>query len=520
MSSSSGNHVITVRASHSRRVAPLGPYAACLAASWGLIGLGSRLRAGELAMAFALQVLVGVLLVRARPPRWVVLAGMVAFLASVVLLRDGAGPMSGYGPLLLLPVIWAALRSHRVELVFALAGAAVVLFAPIVATGGTRYAAGGWRSETLLLVVAAVLGTAVLARVGTLQRTRAQANKMLASQLALGRIATLVATGTQPESVFHAVAEQVADLFGGKLTSVIRFHGPSGVGEIVGGWSADGNQITGQTIDLAGMTAAARVYQTSGPVLISDYDDGWTEPIVERFGLGGAIGAPILIGGRLWGAASAAFAVGAAIPDGSEERLSQFAELIAMAIANAQAWETVTHQAATDPLTGLANHRAFHERLHSEIERAARHGRALSLALFDLDHFKQVNDTHGHQTGDHALAAVARRLAALARTGELIARIGGEEFAWLMPETRQDGAYLAAERARRAIAAAPFEVAGPLTISAGVCSNQHADTAHELLNAADRALYSAKDNGRNITFMYTQDTPSPSDPHHHEVQPK
>ena len=203
-------------------------------------------------------------------------------------------------------------------------------------------------------------------------------------------------------------------------------------------------------------------------------------------------------------------AAGASIPTPAGERLARFGELVAVAIANAEAWETVTHQAATDPVTGLANHRTFHERLNSEVERAARHRRALSLALFDLDHFKDVNDTHGHQTGDDVLAAIGQRLAAIARTGELVARIGGEEFAWLMPETTQDGAYLAAERARHAIEATPFEIAGTLTISAGVCSNQHANTAHELRKAADRALYSAKHNGRNTTFIYTQDAPPPA----------
>jgi diguanylate cyclase (GGDEF)-like protein len=260
------------------------------------------------------------------------------------------------------------------------------------------------------------------------------------------------------------------------------------------------------------MSAAARVYQTSGPVLVAGYEDRWSEPILEQFALGGAVCAPVLLAGRLWGSVGAAFAIGVAIPDRAEQRLARFAELVAVAIANAQAWEIVTHQAATDPVTGLANHRTFHERLRSEVERAARHGRALSLVLFDLDHFKQINDTHGHQTGDDVLAAVGLRLAAIARTGELVARIGGEEFAWLMPETTQDGAYLATERARHAIAASPFEVAGTLTISAGVCSNQHADTAHELLNAADRALYRAKHNGRNTTVIYAQDTRS--DPTH------
>jgi diguanylate cyclase (GGDEF)-like protein len=88
----------------------------------------------------------------------------------------------------------------------------------------------------------------------------------------------------------------------------------------------------------------------------------------------------------------------------------------------------------------------------------------------------------------------------------VVARIGGEEFGWLMPETTQEAAYLASERARRAIQKTPFQIAGPLTISA-VASNQHADSADELFSAADRALYSAKHNSRNTTFIYTKDTP-------------
>ena len=241
-------------------------------------------------------------------------------------------------------------------------------------------------------------------------------------------------------------------------------------------------------------------------------------PIRERRG-GAAVYAPILLDGKLWGSAGAAVEAITRIPPGAAERLARFAELVAVVIANAQAQQTLVHLAATDPLTGLANHRAFHQRLRSEVQRASRHGRALSLAILDLDHFKQVNDEHGHQTGDAVLAAVALRLAAVARSGELVARVGGEEFAWLMPETTQQGAYLAAERARRAIEVSPFEGAGAVTISAGVCSNQHAHTAQELLSAADQALYRAKRNGRNITFIYSQDAEpiltSPASDHQH-----
>jgi diguanylate cyclase (GGDEF)-like protein len=187
---------------------------------------------------------------------------------------------------------------------------------------------------------------------------------------------------------------------------------------------------------------------------------------------------------------------------GARERLASFAELVAVAISSAEALETLSREATTDPITGLANYRAFHERLGYEVERSARHGRALSVAVLDLDHFKQVNDAHGHQTGDRVLAEVARRLAGAVRCGELMGRIGGEEFAWLMPEATPDGAHAAAERVRASIQGTPFDAVGTLTVSIGVCSNQQAATADELVGRADEALYWSKTGGRNMTSVY------------------
>ncbi len=313
--------MITVTVVHSRRGAPLlVPYAVCFTVTWGLLGLESRLRVGEIAAAFVLQVLVGFLLVLTRrggTRPWVAPLMIVAFLASVVLLRDGVGPTPGYGSLLLLPVIWAAARSRRGELAFAIAGAAMVMFVPIAVIGGTRYPSSGWRSGGLLVVIAAVLGVAVVELVDRLhlliadrtrlqsavERQRDEATEMLASQNALRQIATLVATGEPPGTVFRAVAEEIANLFDGVVGGVVRFDGPAGVGEIVGGWSATGSELTGQTIDLAGTSAAARVYQSGGPVQVAAYDDRTSEPILERFDLGGALAAPVVIGGRLWGSA-------------------------------------------------------------------------------------------------------------------------------------------------------------------------------------------------------------------------
>ncbi|HLH65378.1 MAG TPA: diguanylate cyclase [Solirubrobacteraceae bacterium] len=158
------------------------------------------------------------------------------------------------------------------------------------------------------------------------------------------------------------------------------------------------------------------------------------------------------------------------------------------------------HLANHDALTGLLNRRVFQERLRAEIARARRHGRTLSVAIMDLDHFKQVNDRFGHDVGDRVLQEVSRRLEALTRRGERIARIGGEEFGWILPDCDLAGARAAAERARRAVGAQPFPGAGPLTMSAGVCElcDEYGDL-DALYRGADQALYAAKRGGRDRT---------------------
>jgi diguanylate cyclase (GGDEF)-like protein/PAS domain S-box-containing protein/putative nucleotidyltransferase with HDIG domain len=159
--------------------------------------------------------------------------------------------------------------------------------------------------------------------------------------------------------------------------------------------------------------------------------------------------------------------------------------------------------AMTDPLTGLANHRAFQERLAQEVTRARRHRRSLSLALIDIDHFRRVNEEHGHEAGDQVLVELARRLQGLARDTDVIARVGGEEMAWLMPETEAIAAWQAVDRAREAVARTPLPAVGRLTVSAGVCDIAQAGTAGELLRLAEGALYWAKQHGRDVAFLYS-----------------
>ena len=159
--------------------------------------------------------------------------------------------------------------------------------------------------------------------------------------------------------------------------------------------------------------------------------------------------------------------------------------------------------AAVDALTGLANHRTFHERLRTEVEQARRHGRGLALVVMDLDRFKRVNDAHGHQVGDQVLQRAAEVLGDETRTGELVARVGGEEFAMLLPHADGVEAYRAAERIRRAVAAASFPAVGSMTMSAGVADITQAPDAESLYRLADGALYLAKHRGRDMVVRYS-----------------
>ena len=159
-------------------------------------------------------------------------------------------------------------------------------------------------------------------------------------------------------------------------------------------------------------------------------------------------------------------------------------------------------QALTDPLTGLANHRAFQERLHAEVARARRHGRPLTLALIDLDHFKQINDLAGHATGDRVLGELGARLRAALREEDLLARIGGDEFALLLPETDEPDAHAVLERVRRTREREPLVDGLRVTISAGLCGLERAGDAETILRLADGALYWSKEQGRNVTYVY------------------
>jgi diguanylate cyclase (GGDEF)-like protein len=162
--------------------------------------------------------------------------------------------------------------------------------------------------------------------------------------------------------------------------------------------------------------------------------------------------------------------------------------------------EDLAVQAMTDSLTGCLNHRGFHSQLQVEIDRARRYGRPLCMAMIDVDNFKSVNDRFGHQTGDNILAAIGASLTQLCRSSDVVGRVGGDEFAVVLPETELSAVV---SFARRLTQVNQHLLDGMLSFSIGVAQlNRGEPSSFNLLHDADAALYEVKRNGRDgIAFF-------------------
>jgi diguanylate cyclase (GGDEF)-like protein len=216
---------------------------------------------------------------------------------------------------------------------------------------------------------------------------------------------------------------------------------------------------------------------------------------------------PLLVKDEVIGTFTVAAQRPAAFPTDKREMLGVIANQVAISMANARMYELVEEQATTDGLTGLVNHRTFQERFANMLGRAERRGFAVSMLLTDIDHFKKVNDTYGHPTGDEVLRRVAAILKASARKIDIVARYGGEEFAIVLEGTDRQGAFQLAERIRQEVEQQSFasqQGAFQATLSIGVAS--YPDDARDkadIIARADQSLYAAKHGGRNRTLCFS-----------------
>lgn len=265
-----------------------------------------------------------------------------------------------------------------------------------------------------------------------------------------------------------------------------------------------GTGVTGHALEQREPVRVARLHDDPRSIPIPGTPPDEPEALVS---------VPLIARGRVKGALNV-YRLGESVDfsDGEFELLARFGDAVALALDNAEIRLRLEHQAQTDSLTGLYNHRAFHERLRAELARTSRTGGSVAVLMLDIDDFKRVNDIHGHAAGDLVLVGLARLLRRTARTADVVCRIGGEEFAAVLPDTDAEHAVPLAHRIAQELAASSFGPVGRVTASIGIAhAPEHAMSARELTSCAEAAMMTGKTQGKSQIVVFA-DERAPRDP--------
>ncbi len=380
------------------------------------------------------------------------------------------------------------------------AGALVVVFEPDLAPA--------FRDGQLVMAFAD--HAALFLEAGQVLRRERQARARAA---VLSRITRMAASRHEPESLLQAVAPEFLTLSGADR-AVIYVRPPHGDVLLP---VAD----AGTAPDEEGRVRALRLDLAPGPLqallekpqAIMFHEDRHPVPAsINPFdGAHAMLVIPLAVEGKLLGAVVlTCLARTRACDLGQLEFLQDVAQQVALGMENARLFSALSQMASTDELTRLANRRRFTESLRMEMARMRRSESPLSLIMADADHLKAINDAHGHPAGDAAIRHVADAIRKGGRETDMAARLGGEEFALLLPGTDAVGAVKAAERIRKALASSAIPTVGTVTVSMGVATApEDAAAEEELVRVADARLYAAKARGRNqVCAMVPVETPS------------
>lgn len=330
----------------------------------------------------------------------------------------------------------------------------------------------------------------------------------LAQEAALRRVAVAVARQVPTDALMDLVADEVRRLLGVEAGLVLSGHRSRAVVRGSAGAAARHPPPARASSALGFVPGGHAGAQLVSLELHADHS---VREWADRAGLRTAVIATVGVSGDTWGVILAGTAAHRIARRDAVELLAAFAELVSLAISNAETHRELRRRARTDHLTGLLNHGAFHEEAAHRFERARAARRPMALALLDVDWFKSINDTFGHPAGDRVLAAIAGALTRAARRGDVLGRVGGEEFGWLMPATSAADGLHAVRRFAEQVAALRVEpVSVALGVSAGVACASDAASPADLVRRADGALYRAKRNGRGRCEMHDAGMDAPS----------
>ena len=445
-------------------------------------------------VAFAL-IAMALLIPWARLADWCQAIAPLGFFVVIVMLRHGAGgATSGFGALVMLPILWMAIYGTRMQLWLAIAGAAVSVLVPLLVLGAPMYPSSSWRGSVLWVAVGLLVGS-------TTQRLVDHSRQRTADVAAVGVVTRALTLGSDPRPQLCAAVQLVTG-----ATFVVLFE-PGPDGTLIPSAATSGVDVAKWRTDpRTERSGAGEAWLTGARIYFADTsaDPRASPRLCAASGSVSMLFEPVTRGGRRLGVLAVSFAPARPyVPELVLDMVELVAAEIASALDRAEMGELLAMQARTDALTGAANRRSWDEGMDRELARARRTGDPLSVALIDVDFFKVFNDTFGHTAGDALLRDLVTAIRAELRAGDVVARWGGEEFSIALPACDLDQARSIAERL---LAIVP----NGQTASIGLTQAELHDTPRSLIERADRALYEAKDAGRNqVKILGTPPHPTP-----------
>jgi diguanylate cyclase (GGDEF)-like protein len=418
----------------------------------------------------------------ARLPAWCEAVLPLGFFVVVALMRQArGGAAAGYTPLVMLPVIWLAMYGSRRQLMIAVAAMTSILVGPMLLVGPPLYPASAWTTTAVSVAVGMFAGPPV-------QLLVEQSRQRTADVAALGAITRSLTAGSDPRTELCAAAGLVT---GARLAVIVERNAD---GDYIAAAGTPGLDLSQLRIPARAETSGtAEAWRTGQRIYVADVarDPRVSPLLADLTGARAVLFEPVTRDGRRTAVLVVGFSESRArLPEHALYMVELVAAEIAAALDRDDLVARMAAQARTDPLTGAANRRSWDEELDRELAHAGRTGEPLTVALIDLDRFKAYNDTHGHTAGDELLRDLVTALRGELRTGDIVARWGGEEFAIAMPACDLDHGRDIASRLLRV-------VPGGQTMSIGLTQAGIDDTPRSLVGRADRALYAAKGAGRN-----------------------